>query len=253
MNTMKKTLVVALFGMIFIPAAGQYSGQVQSNMSSGGANAGSTAQIQGLLGPINDALNKRSFNLEDFKGSPYTNNEFQKTDLFYGEEKLGPLFYRYNALNQEIEIKMENNENEGIRALGRDKKIAILVDGKKTSFKTFVDKDGKTLNGYLTALTLEGTTRLYKRHYVKYTEGKKAENSFVQAVPSKFTHYTGYFLEIEGKNRVDEIELKNKKLLNMLSSDARSSLQTFLKENKLNIKKEYDLIRAIRFLNEKPL
>ena len=250
MNTMIKTLFVALFGMIFIPAAGQYSGQVQSNMSSGGANAGSTAQIQGLLGPISDALNKRTFNLEDFKGSPYTNNEFQKTELFYETEKLGPLFYRYNALNQEIEIKMENNENEGIRALGRDKKIAILVDGKKTSFKTFIDKDGKTLNGYLTALTLDGKVSLYKRQYVKYTEGKKAENSFVQAVPSKFTHYVGYYLEIEGQNRIDEIELKNKKLLNMLSSDSRSKLQDFLKENKLNIKKEYDLIRAVRFLNE---
>ncbi len=253
MKTMKQTLFLALFAMIFTPAAGQYSGQVASNLSSGGAQAGSTGQIQGLLGPISDAKNKRTFNLDDFKGSPYTNNEFQKTTLFYEEDKLGPIFYRYNALNQEIEIKMENNENEGIRALGRDKKISFLMDGKKTSFKTFIDKDSKTLNGYLTALTLEGKTRLYKRHYVKYTEGKKAENSFVQAVPNKFTPYTAYFLEIDGVDRIDEIELKNKKLLAMLSSESRSRLQTFLKENKLNIKKEYDLIRAIRFLNEEPL
>ncbi len=253
MKTFKQTLFVALFAMIFTPAAGQYSGQVASNLSSGGANAGSTAQIQGLLGPISYAASKMRFNLEDFKGYPYANNDFQKTALFYGEEKLGPIFYRYNALNQEIEIKMENTENEGVRALGRDKKISILVDGKKTSFKTFIDKDGKTLNGYLIALTLDGDTRLYKRMYVKYTEGKKAENSFVQAVPNKFTHYTSYFLEIEGQNRVDEIVLKNKKLLSMLPSDSRSNLQSFLKENKLNIKKEYDLIRAIRFLNEQPL
>lgn len=250
---MKKSLL-KIFTLLFaIPLCAQYSGQVATNMSAGGANAGSTAQIQGLLGPVADALSKRSFSLEDFKGSPYTNDEFQKTTLFYEEENLGELFYRYNALNQEIEIKLENTESEGIRALGKDKKIAFLLDGKKTSFKTFIDKDGKTLNGYLTRLNLEGKINLYKRHHVKYTEGKKAENSFVQAVPNKFTPYMDYYLEVEGENRIDEIVLKNKKLLGMVPQEMRDGLQDYMKENKLNIKKEYDLIQAIRFLNEDAL
>lgn len=247
---MKKTLTLLFFALIAYPMSAQYSGQVATNMSAGGANAGSTAQIQGLLGPVSDALNKRSINYDEFKGSPYTNNEFQKTTLFYGEESLGPLFYRYNALNQEIEVKMENTESEGIRGLGKDKKIAILIDGKKTSFKTFIDKDGKTINGYLTSLTLDGPVHVYKRHHIKYTEGKKAENSFVKAVPSKFTAYTEYYLEVEDQNRIDEVVLKNKKLLALVPEASRAKLQKYMKENKLNIKKEYDLIQAVRFIND---
>ncbi len=247
---MKKTLIQICTLLFAIPLCAQYTGQVASNLSSGGANAGSTAQIQGLLGPISDAYSKRTFNLEDFKGSPYTNDAFQKTTLFYGEDNLGELFYRYNALNQEIEIKLENKE--GIRALGKDKKIAVLVDGKKTSFKTFIDQKGNTLNGYLTELTLDSDVRLYKRQHVKYTEGKKAENSFVQAVPSKFTPYTEYYLEINGQNRIDEIVLKNKRFLAMLPQQFRKDLQGYLKDNKLNIKNEYDLIQAVRFLNQQP-
>ena len=248
---MKNVIALLLFILVAYPMNAQYSGQVASNMSAGGANAGSTAQIQGLLGPVSDALNKRSINFDEFKGSPYTNNAFQKTTLFYGEESLGPLYYRYNALNQEIEVKMENNENEGIRGLGKDKKIAILVDGKKTSFKTFIDNDGNTINGYLTSLSLGDKIMLYKRHHVKYTEGKKAENSFVPDIPSKFTPYTEYYLEVPGQNRIDEIALKNKKLLSMVPEGMRKELQSYMKENKLNIKKEYDLIQAIRYLNEK--
>ncbi|MEM1001505.1 MAG: hypothetical protein AAGH46_02525 [Bacteroidota bacterium] len=233
--------------MVFAANA-QATGQIANYSSSGSAGYAAAGQLNAVLGPISDANTKLSFVNEDFQGSPYTHIDFMPTTLYYGEENLGDLFYRYNAYNEEIEIKKTNLESEGIRALGRDKKIAILVNNLPMSFTTFIDKKGLTQNGYLTKLK-DGKYSLYKRTDVKYTEGQKAQNSFVPAVPARFSKFTEYYLELEGRNRVDELELSNRKLLKLVDESQRDELKQFLKENKMHIKSEYDIYKVLEFLN----
>lgn len=246
-----KKIVFAL-GAIFITSmvSGQFSGQVPSNMSAGGSNdAGISASIQQLLGPISDADQKRKNEWEEFSGSPYTAFEFEPTKVYYRDEYQGDIYYRYNAYNEEIEIK-EDPAMQGVRAIGKNKAITVMVDGKPMSFKTFIDKNGRTLNGYLTTLQSSGPYTLYKRVNVKFTQGKKAENSFVKAVPSKFSHFIEYYMEVDGVDQINEIKLKNKKLVEMVGEDQQQALKKYLKENKLNISKENDLISAFVFLNQ---
>jgi len=185
----------------------------------------------------------------EFQGSPYVSNNFQPTTLYYGDEKIGNIFYRYNALNEEIEIKEQNIEEIGIRALGRDKKIKILKNGKHMSFMTFIDIKGKTLNGYLTKLAEGKNYDLYKRIHVKYTEGSPASNSFVKAIPSRFSHYEEYYVQKASIDRIDEIALKNRQFLKFIGDDNGVALKAHMKENKLDIKKERDLIAVINYLN----
>ncbi len=228
----------------------QTSGQIPTNLSSGGSSfGGNAAQIQGLLGNINEAQRKRTFEKDDFKGSPYTADIFLPTTLFYGDERMGDLFYRYNALNEEIEIKINNLPDEPIQGLARDKKIRVMVGDYPLSFKTFIDKTGKTMNGYLLTLVDNGDYKLYRRTRVKYTEGMKAQNSFVKAVPSKFTQFTEYFLQVEGIDRIDEIRNKNNALLGRVKNDDKAALKAFLKEKNLNVKNEEEFIIAVQHLN----
>ncbi len=246
-----KNIFTSLILLLFVSSVhGQYSGQVASNLSQGGATAGSTGAIANLLGPIRDALSKRSFNTEEFQGTPYVSNNFQSTTLYYGDEKIGAIYYRYNALNEEIEIKEQNIEGVGIRALGRDKKIKILNNEKHMSFMTFINLKGRTLNGYLTQLAEGETYDLYKRIHVKFTEGSPAANSFVKAIPSRFSHYTEYYVQKASIDRIDEIPLKNRQFLKLIKVDNNMDLKAFIKENKLDIKKEQDLIALINYLNE---
>ncbi len=228
---------------------GQYAGQTATNMSAGDGGLGG-GEIAALLGPISENRSKNQDVYADFQGSPYTSNEFAMTSMYYGDEDLGKIYYRYNALNGEVEIKNSLRESEQIKSLSRDKKVSVLVDGKKMSFMTFVTSKQKTLNGYLSTLSDDGTYKLFKRIHVKYTEGKPAANSFVKAVPSRFSQYTEYYLQKEGINRIDEIPLKNKKLLKLVDTSKREGLQNHLKENSLNIKNEADLIKAFQFLNK---
>lgn len=251
-STMKKIFyLVAFLGACNFSVA-QYAGQVATNLSTGGSQSGGvSAQINTLLGPTTERNAKLGNDFSNFQGSPYISNTFLPTKMFFKEEDLGLIFYRYNALNEEIEIKKNNLDNEPIKSLARDKNISVVVDGKRMSFKTFVTSKKKTLNGYLIVLSEGASYDLFKRTHVKFTEGKAATSSFTKAVPSRFAQFTEYYLQPKGVARMDEISLKNGKLVKLVGDADKVKLKSYLKENDLNIKEEADLIKAIAFLNQK--
>ena len=228
---------------------GQYSGQIATNMSSGGAAQGATAgSIAHVLGPISDANIKRNMDWEKFQGSPYTANDFQPAELFYKDEKVGAIFYRYNALNEEVEIK-ETKMQQGIRGLSRDKNIILKIDGNPMSFKTFIDKNDRTLNGYLTQLVDGENFDLYKRTHVKFTEGQKAANSFVKDSPSRFSQFEEYYVQKKGVDRIDEILPKKGHVYRLVPAEQRPEIKEFLKDNDLDVAEEEDLVRMILYLD----
>jgi len=248
---MKNAVLTGVFALATITASAQLSGQIPTNMSAGGSGdlAAVSGAIQSLLGPIAQADQKREINFDEFRGSPYTSNTFQKAALFYKDELVGDIYYRYNSLNQEVEIKATNSPEEGIRALGRDKGISIIIEGRPMSFKTFIDKNNRTTNGYLVALENTGDYKLYKRHHATFKEGLKASNSFTKDVPAKFTQYVEYYLERAGANRVDYIKLNKGSVLNAVVGEKRNALKDYIRNEELNLRKERDLIKAIQFLN----
>ncbi len=243
-----KKIVFLIAGFVFSTTVfSQYVGQT-NKLTSAGALAGSSPLLGYTMATI-DFDHKQKELLEGISGSPYTSNNFAPTTLYYKDEEVQDIFYRYNAYNEEIEIKENQGNNEAVRALGKDKSIAILVDGKPMSFKTFVDKKGSTLNGYLVALQASEKFVLYKRINVKYTEGQKAQNSFVKDIPDRFSHFTEYYLEQDGGKRLTEIKLKNSQLLKLLPEELRASTKQYMKENNLNIKNEADLVKIFMHLN----
>ena len=239
------TLSIAVSSLSY----GQFSGQIQTNMGGGGAAQGTTAgAIATLLGPVSEASQKRTIEWESFAGSPYTHNEYKPAELFYKDEKVGPVYYRYNALNEEIEIK-ENPMDEGLRGLSRDKNIILKVDGNPMLFKTFIDKEGRTLNGYLTQLVDGENFDLYKRTRVKFTEGAKAANSFVQDTPSRFSQFEEYYIQKTGIDRIDELVPKKGKLYKQMDSDQKAGLKAFIKENDLDLDNDKDLMSIILYMD----
>ncbi|NND14807.1 MAG: hypothetical protein HKN89_00610 [Eudoraea sp.] len=248
---MKNAVFTGVLTLFSIALNAQFSGQVPTNMSSGGSSdlGAVSGAISSLLGPISEADQKRSYEYEQFRGSPYVSNNFAGTTLYYKEDLIGDIYYRFNSLNQEIEIKTTNSSDEGIRSLGRDKGISIVIDGRPMSFKTFIDKTNRTTNGYLVTLEDTGKYKLYKRYHATFQEGLKASNSFAKDVPAKFTQYIEYYIEQEGANRVDYIKLNKGSVLRTVSSEKRNALKEYIKDNELNLRNEVDLVKVIQFLN----
>ena len=240
---MKKIIALLVFAATFSGVSAQTSGQVATYTT--GATALTDGLVLNALGSISDKLDKLEYSDSSIEGSPYMSNTFAPGQLYYGDEAVGNIFYRHNAYNEEIEIKQTNSEAASILGLSKDKNIRLVVNGKSTSFKTIVDRNGNTKNAYLTLLA-DGDYKLYKHLEVVFKEAKKAENSFVTGSPAKFTQFTEYFLEKPDAKRIDQIELNTKKFIQCVGKD---ELKSFLKENKIKLKSESDLIKAVDFLN----
>ncbi len=244
---MKKILgTIALFA--FFGSNAQTSGQVaNSQMSAGGGN---NDIVSYLLGDIKAGDEKRKIEEGEIQGSAYASEEFLPGKLYYKNKLESNLFYRYNAYMEEVEIKNTDVAGAPIRGLQRDKNIRILTsEGKSLSFETFIDKKGLTQNGYLQELS-RGKYTLYKRSDVKYTQPMKSQNSFVPAQPARFSKFTEYYLELEGRNRIDELELTKGKLLKLVAESDREALKAHLKESKLRVKNENDILSILVFLNQ---
>ncbi len=247
---MKKIFTPLLLFLTVNILSAQYAGQVAAGSS---YNAASSALVSNVIGDMDDQYDRLSkqTGIDDFAGSPYTNDKFVQAPVFYDDESMGSYYYRYNAYNEEIEIKKTNLSEEKITALTKDKSIKVMVKGKPMGFSTFIDKKGNTLNGYLTTVLDGQTYDLYKRVNVKFTEGQKAQNSFVKAVPNRFTHFIEYYYQEKGVNRIDEVPLKTNKVAKLFKEPLKSEVKNYIKDNNLDVKEESDLIKIFEYLDSK--
>ncbi|NDV43708.1 hypothetical protein [Flagellimonas sediminis] len=245
---MKKIILFSISLFAINVTFAQYAGQVQVASGSAGVSNAMVASVIGDMDDQYDRLAKKT-GIDEFSGSPYTDDNFATAPVFYNEESMGSFYYRYNAYNEEIEIKKTILPEEKVSSLVKDKSIRIMVNGKPMGFSTFIDKKGNTTNGYLTTLLDGKNIDLYRRDKVKFTEGQRAQNSFVKAVPNRFTHFTEYYYQKEGVNRIDEIPLKEGQLLKLYKEPVKTKIKTYIKENKIDMKEEADLIKLFEFID----
>lgn len=243
------TILFAILGVALVNS--QTTGQM-STYNSFSADGGVT---DALINYADGSLaEKHSENpvLNDpyIQGSPYTSNSFSLTPLYYKDESVGEVYYRYNALNEEVEIMKTNVEGETIRSLAKDKELNIRPNGKKMSFKTFITSKNRTINGYLTELVKGKEYDLYKRINVSFKEAKASNNSFVKAIPARFTKFTEFYMQKKGVSKIVEVLPKNAKLLKLLNDSNKEAVNQFLKDNDLNLKNEADMITVFEFLNK---
>lgn len=245
---MKKYIFTVLMLTSSWVGISQTFGTVTSSQVSG--TYGNSAAISYLLGDVSNQKEKTSELNSRIQGSAYTTDTFLFGKLYYKGNYESDVYYRYNAYAEEIEIKSINIPDAPISGLSRDKSIELVtLDGKTFSFKTFIDKQGLTQNGYLTLLS-DGEYKFYKRVDVKYTEGQKAQNSFVKAIPPRFSQFTEYYLEVPGVDRIDELEISNRRLIKLLPGDKQELVKSYLKENKLKVKDEADVIAVLKWLEQ---
>ncbi len=244
---MKNILITLILIFTFSSSFAQTAGTIHNV----GGIGGTSAELNYLLGPLNQKKEKLSEKELGIIGSAYTSEVFLPGKLFYGDEFEGNVFYRYNAYNEEIEVSDVNLPGATTRTLNRDKKIKLIsVNGNSIQFKTFIDGKRLTQNGYLTQLRA-GKYNVFKRVDVKYTQSQSAQNSFIPAKPARFTKFTQYYLEVEGKNRLEELELSKRKLLKLLPPEVVDDVKAFIKENNIDVKNEYGVFKIIEYLNGK--
>ncbi|WP_423128650.1 hypothetical protein [Gaoshiqia sp. Z1-71] len=176
-------------------------------------------------------------------GSPFLNNEFVSGEIFLTDStsyKNVPL--RYNIYTDNMEFRDKSNQ---ILEVGDPRKFdRFELNGAVFRYLPY-NSGSRTESGYLLELT-PGKATLYKkikislRNAVPPQAYKDAEPpTFVSVPPEYYLALTGHETE----------KVKSNKHLTELLKPIQPDIDDYIKNEKLKLNKEEDLIRAVSYCN----
>ncbi len=211
----------------------------------------SAAAQKGVDTPTtNDYLTNKSIRINndiDRAGTPYAEENFQSGNIYKnGKVVASNVALRYNVLRDELEVKSNMSMADAqAKVLQRDTDIYVRILNDVFVYIKPTAEDSKS--GYFKVLYEGEKYHLYQKFTKEFIEGKKAINSVAQDVPPT---YKGdeelYLVPVNGK----PIELsgsRNSKLKSFPTHNKQ--LKKYVKENNLNINKDYSLEKLVAHYN----
>lgn len=185
---------------------------------------------------------------ESVEGSPYINEKFLPATISASE---GDVFYvRYNAMNDEFEVKGENNKAYALNRYRRDIVVEILPLKKTYQVIGYYDDDQNENFGYFLNLSNPNAkTVLYKKEKVIFIDEQKAITGYDNSDPAKYKRVNDkFFIKLKGKNILTELPNKKKNIVNLFP-EHKDSISKYIKENRIKTSKEEDLVQLINYIN----
>ena len=204
-----------------------------------------TPMMQKLFQEVNNKKDYIEYNIGPDVGSAYVNDSFILGKVYYEDDNLGDVYYRYNAYNNEIELKKTSLPEEEEIALIKDEKITLKANDVQLKFSNFYTLKNAYESGYLNLIYTGNNYTVYERIYITYSEGKPAENSMVNSIPSKFTNYVNHFIQMDGEDHIKEIPTKKNKFVGMFDESKSNEIKDFIKKENLNLKNREDILKII--------
>lgn len=178
---------------------------------------------------------------KDIEGNPYSNEDLiPGTIVFVSGNQMDNIPLRYNWYRKDMEY-----ENEGkILAMPEMKEIDhIIINGEKYVPFYYL----KSIKGYLVEI-VKGNYSLFRAEDVRFINAKPPASGYDVYQPAKFDWYRTKYYVISLKGDVKELATSKKKLIQQFPGFEKK-IASFVKENKLNIRKEEDLKTIIEMLN----
>ncbi|NAS13551.1 hypothetical protein [Poritiphilus flavus] len=174
-------------------------------------------------------------------GSPYLDSRWREgTASLDGEWNItAPM--RFNAERGVVEYLDTDNRRKEFK---REPWIKVEINDKTYKVLTIIEEEKEKV-AYFNPLMNTGLVKLYFRPEKKLVEIKATNSPWVSWVycVNASSHY---LVGSDGKPR--EITLNRKSLLNALS-DQKEALEKYIDGYKLNLRKEADVIRLLKFYN----
>ncbi len=181
-------------------------------------------------------------NTEVIQGSKYLNEKFQNGKIILNDNEINTLL-RYNGLIDEFELK--NNTNKEVASIVRSREIKFVVGSENFALFNYTNENGSIAQGYFQILN-NGPFKLLKKNKVILNAAEPAANSYSQAKPAKYVNTVNYYLVQEDKPVQQIQSLRKKNILDLLSTD---KAEFYVKENKLKLKTEEEIIQLLNYLN----
>ncbi|WP_281542443.1 hypothetical protein [Maribacter aestuarii] len=253
-NLLLGCLLLSLTGGITFAQVSQSTSDIASQATTCGdmqalfTNSGQSMHNL-LYSNLDVTASAQSIAAQNIKGSPFLVDNFEKSTIYVNDQLLGSFYSRYNAFNQEIEIKKTDLAEEQYKALRKDENIKVVFNDKVIEYSSFVDEKGKVTQDYLVSVLSGPNYNLYQRYMINFVEGKPAENSMVSDIPSRFTNATEYYLKDSNSNLVSYVPSKKSEILELFDTNERIQIAALIKKKRLNLKKESSLLEIMNFAN----
>ena len=184
----------------------------------------------------------------NFIGSPYENEEFVLGNVYKsGKMVASNVALRYNALRDEFEVKASiDAPNSTAKVMMRNPDIYVKM--LNNVYVYAAPKEGVNRPGYFMVLFEGENADLYKKISKEFVEGMAATTSLTRDIPSTYKEKEAYYLLNKKSNNFQEFpNSRNAKF--GLFKDKKKELKNYSKEEKLNINKEYALVKLVKYYN----
>jgi len=190
--------------------------------------------------------NSKENNIEYNKiaGSPYIYEDFKKGNVFFknGESFLNCMI-NYNAYDNEMEFKIKS---ELYTVKNPEDILRVEVNDDVFLYKCFTYN--KQVEKGLLMQIVNDKISLFKKESIEFIAAKDAINTYEDKKPAQFKkRQSQYYIGLSDGS----IFLINNKRELLKKMTVYSDLKLFMKKEKINLKSEEDIIRLIKYLNEK--
>jgi len=185
--------------------------------------------------------------LSDIDGSIYLQEDFTLGTLYDEGVSFKKIYLRFDAYNDEVQLK-HIKESDKIESLIKNQSLSCTIDGEKYRYLEFVDIDGFKRKGYLIALMEGGNYSFYVRKIKIFKEGKQAKTSLQSSFPHRFQDKTEFYITSQGESPM-QFKATKKEVIEMFGKKNKASVKSYLKNNRIDLKREGDLIGLVKFVN----
>ncbi|WBL23561.1 hypothetical protein [Zunongwangia sp. HRR-M8] len=180
---------------------------------------------------------------ERFTGSPYIDDSFLSAQINDGERSMSA-FVRYNAVEDVVEVKIDEQNSE-IYTLPKLKKIKYKLKDYEIFIDQFTDSNGETVNGYMLDYFSNQGVRFLARPEPDVVPAQPARTGYDKDKPAHLKVDMVYYLQKNG-GRLEEVRLREKDFKKILSD--KEKMNAYFDRNK--IKNEEDVVKMLKFYTE---
>jgi len=181
----------------------------------------------------------------DLIDGTYLETEWKKGKIVFIDKTTSDQFeYLYNV--PEDKIVLRDKKKTKILQLIDPKSLDSLVIDSKIYIYTMYGKQNDF--GFFEKLS-NGKLTLLKRYEASYRK-EVPSDGIIEGKPAYYAINTHYYVQEEGKP-AQLLRVNRKNILNLLS-DEKSEVKSFIKQNKIKIRKEEHLVKIFIFYNSFP-
>ncbi len=181
----------------------------------------------------------------EYSGSFYIEEEFfPGIVVVEGKDKKLNVYLRYNALQDEVELKLKKEDNK-VYKLPRMENIYYKTPDYDYVLKSFKTEDGKEVNGYIIRYYEGEEAKFFAKPLAHMQPEVVPRSGYDKYKPAHMSVKTFYYLSV-GDEPFTEIRLKERHIKKELPNT--SQLKKYFSDHK--VKTTEDVVELLKFYEE---